>query len=273
MPVDNDITAMLKKAADGDENAASLFFALFPQAIWYAPARGNLEDSGLVEYPNDLYGFLAVKTDEYTIIPVFSDQRFAEDWAGRPIQCREVTGRHILETLPEGWWVGVNPGQEIEKELSPWEIILIQKEHPEAIKELVRELFDIPLVREVETRTPDPLEYPQLVNALRAFAQEEPAILELFLIERVAEDIDENQVQEVLLGVSLDDTVLIDQGKSVQDMHSAVASVAEIAQIGAGRIKVCAGVWGTTSIALLSFAECPPFYQRNPSSESEGGTN
>jgi len=265
MALENDVTAMLKRAADGDENAASLFFALFPQAIWYVPGRGNLEEPGQVQYPNDLYGLLAVKTDEYTVVPIFSEVRFAEEWAGRPIQCREVTGRHILETIPEEWWLGVNPGQEIEKELSPWEMALIKKEHPEAIKELVRELFDIPLVREISTRTPDPNEYLQLVSALRSFAHEQPAILELFLLERLAEDIDENQIQEVLLGVSLDDSVLIDQGKTVQDMHSAITSVAEIAQIGATRIKVFAGVWGTTSIALLSFVECPPFYQRESS--------
>lgn len=269
MAVEHNITTLLQRAAEGDESAASLFFALFPQVIWHAPGRGNLEEPGGVEYPNDFYGFLAVKTAECTIIPVFSELRFAEEWAGRPLQCREVTGRHLLETLPEEWWIGVNPGQEIEKELSPWEITLIKKEHPEAIKELVRELFEIPLVREISTKTPDPLEYPQLVSELTSFAQEQPAILELFLLERMAEDIDENQIQEILLGVSLDDTVLIDQGKTVLDMHSAITSVAEIAQIGATRIKVFAGVWGTTSIALLSFVECPPFYQREGSSHPE----
>jgi hypothetical protein len=101
-----------------------------------------------------------------------------------------------------------------------------------------------------------------LVNALRSFAEDQPAILELFLLERLAEDIDENQIQEVLLGVSLDDTVLIDQGKTVEDMQSAITSIADIAQIGSARVKVFAGVWGTTSIALLSFVESPPFYNR-----------
>jgi hypothetical protein len=262
MALENDITSLLKRAAEGDESAASLFFTLFPQMIWHVPGRGNLEDPGNVEYPNDIYGFLAVKTEECTIVPIFSDASLAEEWAGRPIQCRETTGKHVLETLPEEWWIGVNPGQEIEKELSPWEITLLKKEHPEATKELVRELFEVPLVREISTRIPDPTEYAQLVNALRSFAEDQPAILELFLLERLAEDIDENQIQEVLLGVSLDDTVLIDQGKTVEDMQSAITSIADIAQIGSARVKVFAGVWGTTSIALLSFVESPPFYNR-----------
>jgi hypothetical protein len=104
-----------------------------------------------------------------------------------------------------------------------------------------------------------------LVSVLRSFAEDQLAVLELFLLERLAEDLDENQVQELLLGVSLDDTVLIDQGKTVQDMQSAVASIADIAQIGAAKIKVFTGIWGTTSIALLSFVESPPFYSRKPS--------
>jgi hypothetical protein len=264
MALKNDIPLLLKRAADGDESAASLFFTLFPELIWHAPSRGNLAEPGKVGYPNDLYGFLAVKTQDYTIAPIFSDASFAEEWSGRPIHCRQVTGRHVMETLPDEWWIGVNPGQEVEKEISPWEITLLKKEHPEAIKELVRELFEVPLIREISTRTPDPTEYAQLVNALRAFAHDQPAILELFLLERLAEDIDENQVQELLLGASLDDTVLIDQGLTVQDMQTAVTSIAEIAQIGAAKIKVFTGVWGTTSIALLSFAESAPFYNREP---------
>ena len=266
LPLEEGVPLLLRRAADGEEAAASVFFKLLPELIWYVPSRSLLEDQEVVEYPNDIYGFLAIKTEEFTIVPIFSDAAFCQEWAGgRSIQCREVTGKHLLETIPEDWWIGINPGQEIEKELSPWEIILLKKDHPEAISELIRELFETPLIRELSTRTPDTTEYLALVNALTSFAEVHPAILELFLLERLAEDVDENQVLELLLGVSLNDAELIDQGKTVQDMQSEIASIADIAQIGGTRIKVFAGVWGTTSIALLSFAESVPFYTREPS--------
>jgi hypothetical protein len=257
-----DIPLILERACDGDKNAASLFFRDFCDVLWQVPERNVSENYSGVLYPNELYGFFALNVSDHVIVPIFSSEDFATSWAGRIISCRNVTGRHILQTLPDEWWVGINPGQDIEKELSPWETSLLKLGSPEAIKELVHELYDLPTVREIATSSPDPQEYASLCASLNDYAIKQPAILKLFLKERIAEDMDGDRVEELYVGVSLDGELLGKMHLSAEKIHDEVRRIAEIAQIGSIRVKVFSGIWDTASIALLSFVDCLPFYQR-----------
>jgi SseB protein N-terminal domain len=93
-----------------------------------------------VVYPNEFLSVLAVKaSDEKITIPLFTRAELTLAWCGATLECRMMTWSSLLALVPDSWWICLNPGQEVEKEFSPWEIELFKKGR-ESLPEIAEEL-------------------------------------------------------------------------------------------------------------------------------------
>jgi hypothetical protein len=253
------ISDLLLEASEGNRDAAAEFYKTFPESDWLVPIR-NPDTESDVQYPSPLFGFLAVATTDCTIIPIFSDERYANEWAGQPIGLRKTLGQQLLTIIPEDWWIGVNPGQEVEKELSPWEIQRLGKDSPEAIAEILEDMFEAPLFREVTTKTPGPEEHTELRQALTNYGTENPAIESLYMLERHGLDLEDEVVLEILVGAACDPLLLETHALSCEKVQQELSQRAAFTQIGNTKVKVFTGIWGTHSVTLQLFANSDPFY-------------
>ncbi|MBX7144888.1 MAG: hypothetical protein K1X79_10590 [Oligoflexia bacterium] len=137
----------LLQAADGGPAALERFFIEFLSHKFTVPLRHQKEQlSYTPSYPNDLVSVLGVQDKERVIVPSFSQPQFLDEWIGIALESRSYTGEALLKLIPDGWWLCINPGQEIEKELSPWEISRLKAgilNDPDTMAELVAEQAEV----------------------------------------------------------------------------------------------------------------------------------
>ncbi|MGI6524738.1 MAG: SseB family protein [Bdellovibrionota bacterium] len=185
-------TTQLEGAMDaaslGSMEAAANFYSILINTFVYVPHRFQeqpLSDSPT--YPNPFLNILGVQDKERVVVPVFSNSEYIEEWCGMPLSFDKVRGAVLLGRMPKDWWIAVNSGQNVEKELSPWEIDILRggaSGIPAIIEELEASIAQMPL-----TITPLPKNSEQsLKECLEKLAKQNASIKRLFLgVEDVAQ--------------------------------------------------------------------------------------
>jgi len=197
------IESALDRAAAGDVAAGRLFLQLFLTTPLVVPnRRQTVPMGGLATYPSELISLLALDDGGRSLVPVFSQETFVSDWCGRDLQTRTLTGSELLAILPDTWWVGVNLGREASKELSPWELNLLKTNRPDALDEIIREIFSISEDDLPDYEPFDEKHSPDLTAALAAYAQSEPDIVAITLVREVIVRNGSRQVNRLLVGFS-----------------------------------------------------------------------
>lgn len=124
-------------------------------------------------------GYLHVEHEGRKLIPIFSEQAFLNAWSPKAelASVKKEFAKLLLGIGSESW-IHLNPGQNVGKEFSPWEIGLL-KGGEEAIEELVNELCDVAdLGVEVDIHN----QFPELQGQFRAVLEIYPELKEAFLI-------------------------------------------------------------------------------------------
>jgi SseB protein N-terminal domain len=182
IPLSNQgIEDSIVKASEGDINALRTFFEAFLAGpIFVLNRTQKIPLKNQADYTNSLCEILAVKEKDRAIVPVFSSIEHLESWTEQKLEYRSLSGIQLIESIPNEWWVCINPGQGIEKELSPWELQSLRF-GKESIEEIIAEN-----INSLEPETLDLVELPQeeyqtTISTLIQHAKNNSGIKKIFL--------------------------------------------------------------------------------------------
>lgn len=130
----------LELAEGGEIESVRSFLAKLLESSLILVDRSQPKNLTLApNYPNEFVRFLGVQDGDRILVPAFTTAERISDWFPHPLNVHESTFRSLLNVLPDNWWIVVNPNSELYKELSPWELKLLQS-GPEGLEELLDEL-------------------------------------------------------------------------------------------------------------------------------------
>lgn len=229
----DELTALMRLAFEGDREAAEKFFTLLFNTHLAVPARKQahpLSDSPI--YPNELIDILGVQAGERVIVPVFSRDDLIQEWCGTTLKSRSMSLVDILRILPEEWWLILNPGQEVEKEFSPWELAHLRN-GSEGVPALLHDLEQINDERSAQVFPLEKDEYLPLKAAIVEFGKSHPDITSIFALkeERNEPDSDHSGDASRVVLLALEGTMSPALGESYREELASLAAKAMIGEI------------------------------------------
>lgn len=251
---------LLTEASEGSEAALTELYRWFLLGPIYVPCRNQLHPlSDAPHYPDDLFDLLGLQANDRSVVPIFTDPGMINAWCGTELTYRNLTGVSLLAQLPEAWWVVLNPGSEVEKEFSPWELEKL-REGPSSIPEIVAEAsMGVPLPTDLTIRSLEPNEHQPLIAALKKLLPLKTEVLNAHIALGEQTDQDGSCMQVILVGLELETLNTSNQSA----LKNQLTSELQLLQIGDRPIKIILGTRGDTLIGL--FKSSKPFYTRQAS--------
>jgi hypothetical protein len=251
-----ELESCIRLAVEGDQSAIGRFFEALIAGPLFVPERFQQAPlSDQPEYPNDFFSLLGIQDQERVVVPMFSSPELIIDWCGNELSYRTLPGTRVFELMPEGWWITFNPGSELGKDLSPWEIDQLRGGAQNISAIVAENLSD----KDVETLKVDPVPEDELVelrNELRNGAANFDDIVALYLLKETAVTGDGDGLETVLLGIELS----TDGSEDESGIEQHLRQIAERALIGYGRLRVLCGRKERDALTLGLFKNVPPFY-------------
>lgn len=250
-------------AASGESAALQRFFEQLLLAKFFVPQRKqNASLKNIAEYPNDFFNFLALKFDERVFVPVFSRLDDIAQWAGSNLEYREVESVRLFELMPPEWWMVINPGAEVHKEISPWEIERLKNGKIE-IAEIIAELQADQDFEGFSVETPQKDEFATLKSALSQKAQGNSDIAALYLLKEQGRAANDQTDQRLLLGFEL----VTDRQGTADAVRKELQLLADQLQIGAEKVRIIF-LSESDKSAKGIFMGVEPFYAKSVSAFS-----
>jgi hypothetical protein len=249
----------LEEASRGRADAIEAFFAALLAGPLYIPRRYQtypMSDSP--QYPNDFVDVLGIQDDDRVVVPAFSSPAGIESWCGNMLAFRSLNGKEAAEATPEEWWLVINPGSDVEKELSPWEITRL-KDGEAALPELLAEALADREVNPMHVRPCKEGEFSELLTALKAYVEGDERILSVYTLVEEPEAATAESISTLLMGVVVKSDVPGGDFASVQDeIEAPIAPYL----IGGQSKKIFLGYDVTSSVMLGVFKGNVPFFTR-----------
>ena len=223
------LEVLLNNSIDGDPEILTGFFkGLLRSSIYVVRRQQHLPLSDAPEYPNPLFDVLGVQGVSKVVIPVFLHKDRIREWSATDLQNREMNFKDLLEIVPDGWWLVINPGWEVEKELSPWELSQL-KLGDEALKELVDDNLPDDTDKGVFLEAVDPQEFKGLIQELVQYSEQCSQIEKIAIYrERVSTEGYAPVKEDADIGVTRD---------SIEGQGSLMVAVRLVNQSDAARIR------------------------------------
>lgn len=198
------LTELAGQAYKGDRTACAAFLRTFLQSELVIPDREQPQKLAVSIAPSSpFFPFLAFESEGETFIPVFEQEEQIASWTGTPLSYRRYAGKQLFTLMPSGWWVIFNPGSEVEKLFSPWEIDLLRGGSEEAISEVVAEHFDSSSDEFIDARTIEPREHPELFEALSRFCHTVSSVLAAWVLELTPITDENPSAREFVIGLMI----------------------------------------------------------------------
>ena len=245
----------LTRASEGDGLSLQKLLLGVIAGPLYIPDRNQPRKlSYQPEYPNDFVSIMGVQDKERVVVPVFTSADLIEPWFGSELQFKQFSGTQLFSILPEDWWILINPGQELEKEISPWEISRLKEGEP-GIKEVLEEIAqEDAIVQTIELKQIQESDFSELKTKLTEFASARDEILKLYMLLEKSLTTDGGSIEQILVGIECKKNV-----KDIEKIKDEAGQLCSINLIGNLGAKVRAGVSGN-NIILGVFKDTVPFY-------------
>lgn len=255
------ISALLLAAADGDRDSFARLCHELVRGDFIVPDRAQPGrsikaarlDEG-VEYPSPLAYLLGISIEDLPHVPFFSAEGVLQEWCAEPLATRVMSGKRLLETIPEGWWAVLNPGSDVEKSWSPWEIERLRSGDPLAIEELVAELFDAPPEEAFEASAVGEEEIPGLFVAIREFCAKEPLVEGAWVLRDEQQDRANPALREVVCVIRAD--------SPTPELRSRAESLLKSHLIGVGALRILVVPNNSGHIFYQLLDSFPAVYER-----------
>ncbi len=176
-----DLNTALIKASEGQEEDVKAFFAALLECKLFIPSVTNAKATPTIGHTKNEEdtNYVFIDYEESRCTPVFSSEENLREWAEKEIPFVEEEFSQFLWKMPHNTWAYLNPGQDVGKELSPWELELLKlgpdsfDELVHGVKETEQEDFEINEATEIINQAKAPL-----INILESY----PTIEECFLL-------------------------------------------------------------------------------------------
>jgi len=249
----NELERALHEAVDGDDAARRRFLEiLLNSSVVAAERRQAGQLSHQPRYPQTPFNFLAIQSEDRVYIPIFSSESRLREWFDRDLNLRSTPFPVLLDSIPDDWWLYLNPDAPAQKEFSPWELALLKKGGP-GIAEVIQELNnsdDIPPLNLQALADDQALE---LRTELTVFFNTHDDVTKIFMLK------EPGPLGRIVIGLELKgDRALI------KTRREEAAHKANKIQIGQDPVMVIAGMAGSSELSLFRFAK--PFLERRGAS-------
>lgn len=195
---------LLLDAEQGDRSAVKEFYSRLLDARVFVPLRAQKQLlSDQAHYPNSFFSLLALQAEGRSVVPCFTREELILEWCGLTLAFEKLPVSQLIQRLPERWWIVINPGQQVEKELSPWEIAQLMH-GSDAVDGLVEEAtIDLgPDPEQLFQELPaDGTIFDSMKGLLLDRAGRESAIETIFILQQQAKD--SQTAEKVYVGVEL----------------------------------------------------------------------
>lgn len=244
-------------ALNGQAEGATLFYQAFLDDILLVPNRFQEQPlQHQPSYPNDFLDIIAVQSGDKITVPAFSRNELVTTWCDQELKMRKITGKALVEMIPDNWHICLNPSAEVEKEFSPWEIAKLRQGR-ENISEIVSELYMNDLIEVLQIEEVISPDYDQLKKGLASAASSFSQISKLYFAQESGKDINGTSKSNLLLGIETSNTT----PSELEEIQEKLTACARIFLIGDQDLKVRVGASGSASITLGIFKEITPFYR------------
>lgn len=241
-------------ALAGNREAAAEFYRALLAGPLFVPERYQSQPISLSpQYPNDFVNVLGVQDADRVIVPVFSDPSLIEQWFGSTLVFKTVSGHELLPLIPEGWWACIDPGEETEKELSPWEL---ERMKGEEIAEIIEEIFSEVGDDLLEVAPLGENEYPELRSSLLAAAQAEAIVRRVALLKERRAGTEEKE-ERILVGIETSTA----PAAKLRELENTLKPVVARCLIGAEPARIFAGEPADNPV-LGIFRSTTPLFER-----------
>ena len=259
-PINTALEESLEDAFAGRASAIESFFSAFIDGPLYVPRRYQTQPmSDSPTYPNDFVDVLGIQDDDRVVVPVFSNPEAIESWCGNKLNFRPLSGQETASTTPEDWWLVVNPGSDVEKELSPWEVVRL-KDGKTAIPELLSEAMADVAVNPMHIRPLADDEHQELLTGLTDHAKADERITAIYTLVEAADEPAEESISTLLIGIVLKSDVPGGDFSTIQDEIDARVAPH---LIGGQSKKIFLGYDINKSVMLGIFKGCDPVFTRS----------
>lgn len=252
------IELAIERASDGEAEAVASFFEILLECTLYVPKRFQKAPlSNAPIYPNEFLDILGIQDGERVVVPVFTRENFVHDWSGQDFIVRSLRASDLFELMPDGWWIDLNPGSDVGKELSAWEVSEL-KLGREAIPSLVQELVADEVSQPIEIEFMSDQNKLPWMDVIVEFATSKEKILSLYFAREIRQTIEKEISHVFLIGIE-------SAAESVEEMEllrDEIQALAEKELIGADPVRSYIGRSRDESVALGLFKNCPALYSR-----------
>lgn len=253
-----EIESAMQAALQGSRDAARTFYeALFEGPLYVPDRHQRLPLSDAPQYPNDLVHILGVQAPDRVVVPVFTNSAYVTSWCGAELEVKSFKGQQLFRTVPEDWWIVLNPGQDVEKEISPWEIGVLRP-GPEGIDEVLDDLFAREVIDPLTVAPVEADDYKALQSGLLEIAPKVEGLDKIFLLKEHGRDIDGEEVTQILVGLQIDPK----KPERLEPIRDELKQVIDRAQIGDDQAKILIGIDAEQGVALGVFKGVEPIYSR-----------
>ena len=149
----NQLAILLEDAADEKPGAAEAFYELLLNSEVFIPTHSTKEKIFEVGSSHaDQLGFMTINYEGQECLPIFSQESFIYEWAGKEVSFTKKSFSSLLWLVGD-MWLYLDSNQLAGKEITAWEIELLKK-GKDTIPELVAASSENPLLElEVETNS------------------------------------------------------------------------------------------------------------------------
>lgn len=172
----------MERAAEGAPGSLKEFYVQFLADELFVPVAMvvSAHEIPLVgKNAESAFHFTTVRQGPDTVLPVFTQPEFVEVWAEREWPFEKIAVAALLQVIGSEMHLHLNPGQEIGREFTPWELSLLRN-GIDAVDELVADAqSERSLELEVETHSSL---FPELKKRMSSILEAYDGIEEAFLI-------------------------------------------------------------------------------------------
>ncbi|MDD2942884.1 MAG: SseB family protein [bacterium] len=255
----NNLERLLTEVAQGNIALAENFYRELLMSSVFVPESAQTQDKNeskpilVGQTPENAQNWILVRAENIRYLPVFTCEEYGTDWASPSrLKFSYCSIKTLLWSLNPDTHIYLNPGQDIGKEFTPWEISQL-KLGSEAIPELIAELAPLP-DSGIEV-IKDPKRHEKLQRSLRGVLDIFPEIDEAFLLELAREERD----PQLLLALAMDNT----SAELSQRIETAVRNLREDSfSANDLPLSIIFDIWNSASPHRQLFISAKPFYIR-----------
>jgi len=263
------LTLLSKEAFEGARSSCEAFLRQFLETELIVPDRQQTNVQSSSQEPfSSFFPFFSYEFEGETFIPCFEKEDQVTEWCSKPLTYRRSLGLRLIDLIPPNCWLVFNPGSEVEKPFSPWEISLLRLGSDEAIAELISELCDTPSEELLDANPVFAEEHPQLLREIQKICDDRAEIDKAWILEVGLIQDSDTPSCEVLVGFLVPKDVKKKlKEKEIDELQVTLQNLLAPLMIGRGVLRVVVLTEISGGIFGPLFKSHAPVFERNFSKE------